>query len=239
MSKETLKRLGVPVFFLLVFLLPALLWDTLILQVSSELLRRSIEIGRYVIGTCLWLSMPSSIRRFPSAFSPGKNFFAIASLMIVTCCEVESSAPVNNRPLTRGIRMVSKYAGLTTRYSENRIGTSGRPSTLIPPPNPDRVSGAKLIYAARSTPRQHFERAPASAWRVDETHDDHVRPAPGHALRNGLDAPSLHRAATLTPQKGAELGARRAVFVHKEHARARVQNPAPSYAFDGSGNAPD
>ena len=57
MSKEALKRLGIPVFFLLVFLIPALIWDTLILQVSSELIRRSISIGWYVIGTCLWLTM--------------------------------------------------------------------------------------------------------------------------------------------------------------------------------------
>ena len=63
MSKETLKRLGVPVFFLLLFLLPALLWDTLILQVSSELIRRSITIGRYVIGTCLWLTLAWFVMR--------------------------------------------------------------------------------------------------------------------------------------------------------------------------------
>ena len=57
MSTETLKRLGVPIFFLLVFLIPALFWDSLILQVSSELIRRSIQMGRYVIGTCLWLTL--------------------------------------------------------------------------------------------------------------------------------------------------------------------------------------
>ena len=57
MSKETLKRLGAPIFFLLVFLIPALFWDSLILQVSSELIRRSIQMGRYVIGTCLWLTL--------------------------------------------------------------------------------------------------------------------------------------------------------------------------------------
>src|SRR5499433_318305 len=57
MSTETLKRLGVPVFFLLLFLIPALFWDTLILQVSSELIRRSIAIVRYVIGTCLWSTL--------------------------------------------------------------------------------------------------------------------------------------------------------------------------------------
>jgi small-conductance mechanosensitive channel/CRP-like cAMP-binding protein len=63
MSKETLKRLGVPVFFLLLFLIPALLWDTLILQVSSDLIRRSISIGRYVIGTCLWLTLAWFVMR--------------------------------------------------------------------------------------------------------------------------------------------------------------------------------
>ena len=57
MRKETLKRLGVPVFFMLLFLIPALIWDTLILQVSSDLIRRSIWVGRYVIGTCLWLTL--------------------------------------------------------------------------------------------------------------------------------------------------------------------------------------
>jgi small-conductance mechanosensitive channel/CRP-like cAMP-binding protein len=33
------------------------MWDTLILRVSSDLIRRSIQIGRYVIGTCLWLTL--------------------------------------------------------------------------------------------------------------------------------------------------------------------------------------
>jgi small-conductance mechanosensitive channel/CRP-like cAMP-binding protein len=63
MSKETLKQLGVPIFFLLVFLIPALFWDTLILQVSSDLIRRSIAIGRYVIGTCLWLALAWFVMR--------------------------------------------------------------------------------------------------------------------------------------------------------------------------------
>ena len=63
MRTETLKRLGVPVFFLVVFLIPALLWDTLILQVSSDLIRRSIVIGRYVIGTCLWLTLAWFVMR--------------------------------------------------------------------------------------------------------------------------------------------------------------------------------
>ena len=63
MRTETLKRLGVPVFFLVVFLIPALLWDTLILQVSSDLIRRSIVIGHYVIGTCLWLTLAWFVMR--------------------------------------------------------------------------------------------------------------------------------------------------------------------------------
>src|SRR4029453_11202763 len=63
MSKETLKQLGGPIFFLLVFLIPALFWDTLILQVSSDLVRRSIAIGRYVIGTCLWLTLAWFVMR--------------------------------------------------------------------------------------------------------------------------------------------------------------------------------
>jgi small-conductance mechanosensitive channel/CRP-like cAMP-binding protein len=57
MKKETLKRLGVPTFFLFLFLIPALTLDTLILQVSSELIRRTSWIGRYVIGTGLWLTL--------------------------------------------------------------------------------------------------------------------------------------------------------------------------------------
>jgi small-conductance mechanosensitive channel/CRP-like cAMP-binding protein len=63
MNTETLKRLAVPVCFLLVFLIPALLWDSLILQVSSDLIRRSIAIGRYVIGTCLWLTLAWFVMR--------------------------------------------------------------------------------------------------------------------------------------------------------------------------------
>jgi len=63
MSTEILKRLGVPVFFILLFLIPALFWDTLILQVSSDLIRRTIMIGRYVIGTCLWLTLAWFVMR--------------------------------------------------------------------------------------------------------------------------------------------------------------------------------
>ena len=57
MDKETLKRLTVPVFFLMLFLIPTLFWDAVILEFGSELLRRSIWIGRYVIGICLWLTL--------------------------------------------------------------------------------------------------------------------------------------------------------------------------------------
>jgi small-conductance mechanosensitive channel/CRP-like cAMP-binding protein len=42
--------------FLLLFLIPALYWDTVIYQVSSEFLRRAVWVGRYVIGVCLWLT---------------------------------------------------------------------------------------------------------------------------------------------------------------------------------------
>ena len=57
MGKETLKRLGVPTFLLALFLVPALVLDTLILQVSSDLIRRTIRIGHYVVGTGLWLTL--------------------------------------------------------------------------------------------------------------------------------------------------------------------------------------
>jgi small-conductance mechanosensitive channel len=61
---NAVKRLGVPVFFFVVLLIPALFWDTLILQVSDDLIRRSIVIGRYVIGTCLWLTLAWFVTRF-------------------------------------------------------------------------------------------------------------------------------------------------------------------------------
>jgi hypothetical protein len=64
MNKETLKRLGVPVFFLVLFLMPALLWDTLIFDVGSELIQRTFRIGRSVIGTCLWLTLAWCVIRF-------------------------------------------------------------------------------------------------------------------------------------------------------------------------------
>lgn len=57
MDKETLKRLIVPVFFLVLFLLPTLYWDAVIFEFGSELLKRSLWIGRYVIGICLWLTL--------------------------------------------------------------------------------------------------------------------------------------------------------------------------------------
>lgn len=57
MSKETLKRLSVPTFFLLLFLVPALYWDTHTVQMGSKLLERTIWLGRYVIGISLWLTL--------------------------------------------------------------------------------------------------------------------------------------------------------------------------------------
>ena len=57
MRKEALKRLLVPLFFLVVFLLPALFLHNAMLQVRSDLLQRAIGIGRYVIGICLWLTL--------------------------------------------------------------------------------------------------------------------------------------------------------------------------------------
>ena len=57
MDKEIFKRLIVPLFVFLLFLVPTLFWDTVIFEFGSELLRRSIWIGRYVIGICLWLTL--------------------------------------------------------------------------------------------------------------------------------------------------------------------------------------
>ena len=56
MDKSFLKRIGVPLFFLILFLVPAAIWDTLIYQVSSSFLQRAVWVGRYVIGICLWLT---------------------------------------------------------------------------------------------------------------------------------------------------------------------------------------
>ncbi len=56
MDKETLKRLVVPVFFLL-FLIPALYRDAVIFEFGFEPLRRSIWVGRNVVGICLWLTL--------------------------------------------------------------------------------------------------------------------------------------------------------------------------------------
>jgi small-conductance mechanosensitive channel/CRP-like cAMP-binding protein len=64
MSKEALQRLLVPAFFLVVFLIPAMYWDTELFAVGSELLRRTIWVGRYVIGICLWLTLAWFLIRF-------------------------------------------------------------------------------------------------------------------------------------------------------------------------------
>ncbi len=68
MDKEFVKRLGVPLLFLILFMIPALFWDTLIFQVSSELLKRAVWVGRYVIGICLWLSFAWLIIRLIDDF---------------------------------------------------------------------------------------------------------------------------------------------------------------------------
>ena len=57
MSMEALKRLMVPAFFLVAFLLPALYVDDSSLRVSSHLLQRAIRLGHYVIGIGLWLTL--------------------------------------------------------------------------------------------------------------------------------------------------------------------------------------
>lgn len=57
MDKRIVKRLVVPACFLVLFLVPALYWDTMAYQMGSEFVRRAIMIGRYVIGICLWLTL--------------------------------------------------------------------------------------------------------------------------------------------------------------------------------------
>ena len=56
MDKAFLKRIDVPLFFLILFLVPDAIWDTLIYQVNSSFLQRAVWMGRYVIGICLWLT---------------------------------------------------------------------------------------------------------------------------------------------------------------------------------------
>ena len=56
MDKDRIKRLVIPTFFLVLFLIPALFWDAVIYQVGSEFLKRAILLGHYVIGICLWLT---------------------------------------------------------------------------------------------------------------------------------------------------------------------------------------
>ncbi len=56
MNAELVKRLGIPLFFLILFMLPAMFWDSFIYQVSSEFLQRAVWVSRYVIGICLWLA---------------------------------------------------------------------------------------------------------------------------------------------------------------------------------------
>ncbi|PON13107.1 hypothetical protein C2W62_36105 [Candidatus Entotheonella serta] len=56
MDKEFVKRLGVPLLFLILFMIPAMFWDAVIYQVSSEFLKRAVSVGRYVISICLWLT---------------------------------------------------------------------------------------------------------------------------------------------------------------------------------------
>lgn len=62
-NQDILKRLIVPVCLLLFFLLPTLYWDAVMLELGSELLRRSLWVGRYVIGICLWLTLAWCIIR--------------------------------------------------------------------------------------------------------------------------------------------------------------------------------
>jgi hypothetical protein len=57
MGRAALKQLMAPVFFLVVFLLPAFYVDDVSPQVSSHLLQRAIWIGHYVIGIGLWLTL--------------------------------------------------------------------------------------------------------------------------------------------------------------------------------------
>ncbi len=69
MNKDHLKRLGVPMFFLFLFMIPAIFWDALIFRVSSELLQRAVWVGRYIIGICLWLSFAWLVIRLIDDFA--------------------------------------------------------------------------------------------------------------------------------------------------------------------------
>ena len=75
MDKGIFKRLIVPAFFLLLFLIPAMYWDAVIYQVGSELLRRTVWIGRYVIGICLWLALAWCTRRARGTIDIDVNVF--------------------------------------------------------------------------------------------------------------------------------------------------------------------
>ena len=57
MGKESLKRLIAPAFSLLVLLLPTFFLDEAIFQVNSNFLQQTMEIGHYVIGICIWLTL--------------------------------------------------------------------------------------------------------------------------------------------------------------------------------------
>ena len=63
MNKEFFKRLGIPLLFLVLFLIPAIFWDAFIYKVSSEFLLRAVWVGRYVTGICLWLAFAWFVTR--------------------------------------------------------------------------------------------------------------------------------------------------------------------------------
>src|SRR4030081_1254125 len=90
-------------------------------------------LGKYIAGDC-WLSVvlrtspttPTTVKGFlsatrystrPRGSSLPQNFFAVASLTIITRGAAGPSASVKARPRTSGIAIVRKKPGLTIRQS--------------------------------------------------------------------------------------------------------------------------
>ncbi|MDA0841040.1 MAG: hypothetical protein O3B01_17820 [Planctomycetota bacterium] len=53
---NTVKKLILPSVLLLLFLIPSLYQDELSLEIQAEFFLQILNVARYVIGSCLWLT---------------------------------------------------------------------------------------------------------------------------------------------------------------------------------------
>jgi len=91
--------------------------------------------------------------RLPTTSARASSLRANVSSTIATCGVASESCAVNVRPATRGVRITSKYPGVTPRKSASMRAAATRESDRNVLPSMAPLNGSCVIAAAPVTPR--------------------------------------------------------------------------------------